>query len=206
MLVSNEYFTLQHYPQKLMKKSLVFLCLISLLSSCSNEEKPTEEIVIPSQSIEPVAPEDPVSAVRAYGQAILEDRIQPADNNQTSDCLDSLLSPNPETRLFFFDVYLAIADKSDGALSERVCEKALAYFEKFPNEAVIQFMALGKEDQSIFLDNLAYEFYALGGNIANDVNECIDKILAKCGECQKNENQFEQIRLEIIKRANKIKA
>lgn len=181
-----------------------------VLTACANESK-EENVTAPADSVTTVPAASPeesvaVSAARAFGQSLLDETAQPGNNKETIACLDSLYAVNRDSRDFFFDVYLTISGKTDGVLGETASEKALAYFEQFPREALDNYKQLEKADKAIFTDDLAFEFYANGGNIANDVNECIDGILKNCKECTSDEKLLEELRLELIKKANKIKS
>ncbi len=193
-----------------MKTPFLLLSLLFLFS-CANEEAPINAPAIEVDSSESsytgTAPEAPVlSGVRAYGQKLLDETVEPLDNAQTKQCLDSMLSADLATRDFFFPVYLIITQKSEGVLGETASEHALAYFEKFPKEALDHYKGLDKDEKKVFTDDLAFEFYASGGDIPFDVNECIDGIQKRCNECAPDTKLLEDIGLELIKKANKMKA
>ena len=96
-----------------------------------------------------------------YGQLIIDNKIQPSDNEETFACLDSLHTHNKfKTRQFFFKVYRTIAQKSDGALSEVIGGHLKEYLFNFPNECLENFRHLNNGEQTTFIDYLAYEFYA----------------------------------------------
>jgi hypothetical protein len=101
-----------------------------------------------------------------YGQAIIDNKIQPADNDETFACLDSIHSYHRfKTRQFFFKVYTVIAAKSDAALSEVIGGHLKDYLFHFPNECLTNYSTLGKAQKIAFIDFLAFEFYASPGNI-----------------------------------------
>lgn len=193
-----------------MKTTLLFLSFI-VLASCASDTEP-DATVAPADSVAVEAPSSggttpaPISSTRTYGQSILDGTTTPSGNKETIACLDSLFGITQDTRDFFFDVYLSISGKSEGVLGETASEKALAYLEQFPKEAITNYNSLEKSDKEIFAQDLAFEFYASGGNIAADVNECIDNIQTHCKECAADEKALEDLRLDIIKRANKLKA
>jgi hypothetical protein len=71
---------------------------------------------------------------KTVGELILADSIKAADNEVSFRCLDSLTSPNPASRAFYFTVFKKIMDHSDGALSEVVGEFSKKYIEAYPKE------------------------------------------------------------------------
>ncbi len=197
-----------------MKNFLLILSLFTLFS-CANEEAAEQTVTSDSIATEPTtlvdtttvveAPVETASELRKYGQQLLDDKVKPADNKLTKTCLDSLLSADINSRNFFFEVYLVIAENTTGVIGETASEQALAYFEKFPREALDHYIQLDKDEKAIFEDDLAFEFYASGGDIAFDVNDCIDGVKKRCKSCLNDDKILEDIRLILIKKANKMK-
>ncbi len=153
------------------------LYLVSLLVfvSCTSEPQPVEAEV-PAKDTSVVESPRTIEELQAYAIAILSDSIEPGDNSMSLRCLDSLLSENPDTRAFYFDVYLVMANKSDGALSELVTAAGVDYLAKYPNEMLLKYELASQEDKELIADNLAFEFYASGGTIAEEVGEFFRKI------------------------------
>ncbi|HYJ37876.1 MAG TPA: hypothetical protein VEV87_04635, partial [Chitinophagaceae bacterium] len=71
---------------------------------------------------------------RSIGELILVDSFKAADNEASFRCLDSLISPNPSARAFYFAVFRKIMNNPDGALSEVVGEFSKKYIETYPKE------------------------------------------------------------------------
>ncbi|MES2628951.1 MAG: hypothetical protein V4616_08280 [Bacteroidota bacterium] len=193
-------------------KYLIITLSALALTACATDTETTGEstvTVVDSTAVPATTGEStvaPVSATRTYAETLLDGSAKPANNKETMACLDSMMGVSRDTRDYFFDVYLSISSASDGVLAETVSEKAIAYFEQFPEEALANYKELSKEEKAIFTDDLAFEFYSSGGNIANDVNESIDVIEKNCKACAADEKTLEELRLELIKKASKLKS
>jgi len=134
----------------------------------------------------------------AFGQAIIDGKIQPTDDNETFACLDSLSSLNQSTRKFFFEVYRVIAQKADGALAEVVGAYLQFYFKAFPQEALYNFKRLDKAEQTLFINNLAYEFYFSENDYKTEIDSYFDSIYKICKECKTDDKLLEFIKNRIV--------
>lgn len=144
------------------------------------------------------------SSIREYGQKIIDGKIQPSDNNETFACLDSIDDDNADTRKFFFQVYRVIAKKSDGALSEVVGSYTKSYLQTFPSEALNNFKNLDSSEKKVFVDNLAFEFYASGTDYKADINDYFTSIYNSCEECKAEITIIEKIKNELIALVSKM--
>ncbi|MER2999566.1 hypothetical protein [Pontibacter populi] len=156
----------------------------------SNKEGLNEEIKSPS--------------IREYGQNIIDNEIQPSDNNETIACLDSISDNDLKTRLFFFQVYRVIAKKSDGALGEIIGSYTKGYFGSYPIEALQNFKHLPEPERKLFIDNLAFEFYASGTDYDTDIDDYISSIYSSCEECKVEKEILEDMRRDLKAKVSEI--
>jgi hypothetical protein len=131
-----------------MKITLAILSLIALFSCSFVSEKETESTYNyqTSGTPLPVTTEEDTLRLPSHqyyladlsqqeiSRLILEDSLQPSDNEVTFALMDSLSSPNKATRDFVFPAFKVVVEKSDGALAEVVGLYAIKYVEAFPKE------------------------------------------------------------------------
>ncbi|POY38988.1 hypothetical protein C3K47_00360 [Solitalea longa] len=146
----------------------------------------------------------PLGDIRAFGQSILDGKVKPADNNETFACLDSLKSENENTREFFFEVYRVIAQKSDGALGEVVGGYTKAYLQSYPKECIDNFHQMSEQEQSLFIDNLAYEFYASVEDYHNDIDYYFNGLIHTCNQCSANDKKTLENIMVSVKKAVRV--
>lgn len=179
---------------------------VLVLAACQNASTKTEQKATDSLPVATTTgASDPLgSELRAYGQNLIDEKIAPGDNKLTLACLDSLMSDEPESRDFFFDVYLIIADKAEApAIIQLANETTVDYFEKYPLEAIGRYHALEKDDQQTIIESLAFEFYASGGNIEEDVQFFTKKISAQLSP--EEAEQIQKLNTDIIREAKKMR-
>jgi hypothetical protein len=196
-----------------MHKFPIYLLTLLLSTSCS-EKKVNEKITSDSTSnissidqklkSEKFNKETKLSSIRDYGQKIIDNEIQPSDNNETFACLDSIDDDNLNTRKFFFQVYRVIAKKSDGALGEVVGSYTKSYFQTFPIEALYNFKNLPSPEQKLFIDNLAFEFYASGTDYKADIDNFFSSIYSSCEKCKAETEILERIKNDLIVEVSRI--
>jgi hypothetical protein len=182
-------------------KTNTFLVILVLLCACSSSKKDSAN-EIPSDTTKTTIAKTP-SAIRLFGQGILDNKVQPSDNDNTFACLDSLDDDNQETRAFFFSVYRVIAKKSDGALGEVVGSYTKTYFQLFPEEAFNHYKQFDKAEQELFINNIAYEFYASGTDYVQDIENYFTEIGKPCPNCMADEN-FMSIKKELMSNVAKM--
>lgn len=122
-------------------------------------------------------------SVRIHGQKILDNKIQPSDDDLTFACLANLYADNATDRAFYFKVYVVMARKSDAALSEGICGYIKTYLELYPAEAIEDFNHLSKADQDRFIEYVAFEFYASGEDYKADIDDYFNSIASRCNTC-----------------------
>ena len=143
-------------------------------------------------------------SVRLHAQQILDNRIQPVDDDLTFACLANLLSDSVSERAYYFKVYVVIARKADGALSEGLCGYIKTYFELYPAEALEDYMYLDKADQDRFIDNVAYEFYASGDDYKDDIGDYFNIIASHCYTCSIDNPTVVYIKRSLLEKAKKM--
>lgn len=178
-----------------------YIIIIILLASCSSPKQNNANQVATDTIKTPITATR--SAIRLFGQSILDNKVQPSDNDNTFACLDSLDDDNQETRTFFFSVYRVIAKKSDGALGEVVGSYTKTYFQLFPEEAFNNYKQLDKTEQTLFINNIAYEFYASGSDYKQDIENYFSEIEKLCPNCIADEN-FMSIKKELLSNVAKM--
>jgi len=137
-----------------MKKQLILILLLTIVA-CNNQKKETKAKLETNQQTEnenvsidqSLVPQDTLNDpnhffylanknLKEVAQMMLDNKIQPSDNHITFCIMDSLLSRKLEDREFYFDVFLNILKKADGALAEAVGLPAMNYVEKYTTEFI----------------------------------------------------------------------
>jgi hypothetical protein len=182
-------------------------CLIALLvlSSCSDPPDKTSKVsfdstvhlqrdldTITSISQKPVVVEN---TAMQYASQIISGQVRPSDNEQTFAWLDSLHSNNRDTRDFAFKVYRSIVIRSDGALSEAICEYIKEYFASYPKEFLYNYVALNNQEKALTNESIAFEFYASGTDYASNLEGYFRKIETSCTTC----TQADKVALKAIR-------
>jgi len=160
-----------------MKKLLLFLTLISTLE-LAGQQADTLRI---ERHYYYLADLD----LRTIAERITNDELLPSDNFITFRVLDSLTSPNPETREFFLPVFNKILRQADGALAEVMGTPIIEYLKMYPNE----FISTTKSDVlfELYSNFAAYELY-FSGNYKSDIAELERTALANCQDCTNSEH------------------
>ncbi len=200
-----------------MKPTIYILGILFICFSCNTnideEQDSTKSTQNQETIIEPKTQElnvdKPVKtdsmSIKKYGQLILDNKVEPSDNEQTFRCLQNLVSKDENEREFYFHVYEVIAKKSDGALSEVIGGYLKASFELFPDFFLLKFKNLDKQGKKIFLDNLAFEFYASKPDYETFINECFAGIDKKLNDrSEDNLKLIQDIKNKVIKRAKEM--
>jgi hypothetical protein len=112
----------------------------------------------------------------------MSDSIPPSDNKITVDCMDSLLSNNIQTRNFYFPVFVKIAQKADGALSEVIGQYIISYIERFPKEFSVKATSIEGQQMHNWASYVGYELKFQYKN-SQKAEERINKIVSRCSTC-----------------------
>lgn len=141
------------------------LLVIASFFSCHQEQpKKSLPVTIDSANIA-----EPFSS-NSYATQIVEGKIKPSDNDSTFACLDSLMSDNKATRAYYLTVFRVICKNADGALAEATGSFLKTYFELYSSEVLDYYSSLSASEKNLFIDLLAFEFYASGISYKEDLN------------------------------------
>lgn len=86
---------------------------------------------------------------KEYGKLILSDSVKPFDNYSTFRVIDSLGVCNEKERKFYYDLFINIHKKADGALGEYLGVKSLEYVRKYTPEFFGFLLSTNKEDLDV---------------------------------------------------------
>ncbi|MBL7889283.1 MAG: hypothetical protein JNL24_07000 [Bacteroidia bacterium] len=181
-------------------KTYIFLFSTLAFFSCSAPSNKQEQANTDTTGLTSQPATNNTYPSRVFAQGILDNTIQPSDNNETFACLDSLDDDNADTRQFYFQVYRVIAQKSDGALSEVVGSYTKSYMQLFPQEALNYYKTFDDKEKNLFIDNLAYEFYASGSDYEQDIQNYFSEIENICKDCL-SDNIMLDIKKQITAKA-----
>jgi hypothetical protein len=94
---------------------------------------------------------------RTIAERFMNDELRPSDNYITFRILDSLTSPNKNTRKYYLPVFNKILIQADGALSEVMGTPIIELLKKYPTE----FARTIKSDEllELYSNFAAYELY-----------------------------------------------
>lgn len=98
--------------------------------------------------------------IKKYAQGILDNRIEPSDNNETFECINQLFAEKEKDLNFYFEVFRVIAKKSDGALSEVIGQYVVKFLKFDPDFFIEKYSKFDTDEKNRFIGFIAYEFYA----------------------------------------------
>jgi hypothetical protein len=195
-----------------MKRLSVNILIFAFFTSCGERQSNRINVHKTDSGISQITINDPKVpskkksiSIRDFGQGIIDGKIEPEANNETIACLDSIDDKNAETRQFYFQVYRVIAKKSDGALSEIIGSYTKTYLQICPKEALNNYIKFDTNEKNIFVDNLAYEFYASGLSYREDIDNYFALIYDNCKDCIIEEGLVEDLKYKltlIVAKAN----
>ena len=134
-------------------------------------------------------------STKLFAQSIIDNKVNPTDDDFTFDCLEKLNSKNIEERKYYFDVLKVILIKSDGALSEALGAYLLKYIDKYPDEAIRNYNTLDTIQKDRFIGIVSYElsFEENAVNSKEFIDLYFQKIAHKINASQLDEfNLFKQ--------------
>ena len=188
---------------EMLRTSFVFAVLVFNFS-CHNDPKPIGAEVLnntnnsstdPSENADLLNPVDSLRNPSNYfylsdlptktiGELILADSIRAADNEVSFRCLDSLTSPNPSSRAFYFMVFKKIMNNPDGALSEVVGEFSKKYIEIYPKEFANYAASFSKPQMELWaFQTVEHVLAAVEEKQFKNAGEWTNKIIKNCKDC-----------------------
>ena len=122
---------------------------------------------------------------RTIAERFMNDELLPSDNFVTFRILDSLTSPNTETREFFLPVFNKILRQADGALAEVMGTPIIEYLKMYPNE----FISTTKSEElfELYSNYAAYELY-FSDDYKSDIAELERTAISNCQPCKNSEH------------------
>lgn len=129
---------------------------------------------------------------KQFAELLLNDSIEPSDNNSTFRVMDSLDAQSYEDRRFFFKVFLKIMRKADGALAEAVGEPAMKYTEKHTVEFLEFASGINKDDFQSWANQVGAEIcLSSNSNPQKDEEDYYIVLKNNCKGC--SEDQFKML-------------
>ena len=127
---------------------------------------------------------------KEIGQMILDNKIQPTDNDVTFRVMDSLLSKNADDRKFYFKVFIKILEKADGALAEMAGTPAMKYVENYTSEFLDLSASISMENFNSWASFVGWEILlSSNDDPVKDGELFIEKLLSNCPELKEKDNQ-----------------
>jgi len=121
---------------------------------------------------------------KKIGELILNDSLKAADNEVSFRCLDSLSSPDPVSRAFYFAVFKKIMAHTDGALSEVVGEFSKKYIETYPKEFATYASAFSKSQLELWaFQTVEHVLAAVEEKRYKNAGEWTNQIVKDCKDC-----------------------
>jgi hypothetical protein len=204
-------------------KQFTVVILLILISGCNGGKKEStsnqidkkithDEKIVSTQSTKPIdSLRDPYSQYyladknpKEIGQMILEDSVNPTDNNVTFRIMDSLLANNHEDRKFYFKVYTKILDKADGALAEAVGIPGMRYVESYTKEFANLSSDLTFEQLHSWANRIGWEIlFDSQKDPIEDGENFIIKLKSNCSDIdltgKKNLDNFCELIIQTVK-------
>jgi len=202
-----------------MKKQLIPILLLAIVA-CNGQKKETKstqktdrQIIKENVSIDQsIVPQDTLNdpnhfyylantKLKEVAQMILDDKIQPSDNDVTFSIMDSLLSQKTEDRKFYFSVFLKILKKADGALAEAVGLPAMNYVEKYTTEFIELSSNISDDQFDSWASFIGFEiFLSSQDDPIKDGEEFIKKLNTNCSDLSgKEKSHLESFNTAVIK-------
>lgn len=182
---------------KHLRLSLLFLTI----AACQHTEKVREAQVTYSESNgqEYVAPQADTTAsvqeapkedmLTLYVKDIISGKRKPETAYLSQACLKELLNENPEKRNFYFEAYKVMLNSLDERLTELPAAPVVAYFRKYPAEAMNHYHTLSVKEKDQFVSHLAYDFW-VEGNCHNTIPAWINEVLIENPSIKANEQDY----------------
>ena len=143
--------------------------------------------------------------IKNYAQMILDNKIQPSDNDETFECIDQLYIENQNDLDFYFEVFRVIVDKSDGALSEVIGLHIMSLLKLYPDFFISKYSEFEPSEKMKYIDQISFEFYYSDDNYKTEINNFFEKVTNHL--VSKSKNQIEilaEIRSTVLKETERI--
>lgn len=140
---------------------------------------------------------------KSFAMWILQDSIKPSDNYSTFRVMDSLDAVKFVDRKFYFNVFINILNKADGALSEATGLPALKYVENHTAEFLKLSSTLPKKDFESWSYTVGVEILLSSNeDPIKDAKDYFEKLKNNCSNCTIKEKklllQFNDILIQTI--------
>jgi hypothetical protein len=93
------------------------------------------------------------------------------------------LHPQLEKRDFYFQGYQVMLNKLEERLTELPAASVLAYFRKYPVEAMAHFQKFNSNERDQFISHLGYDFW-VEGNSHNTIPTWINEVIIENPDCK----------------------
>jgi hypothetical protein len=120
---------------------------------------------------------------KTFAAQLLSGKMRAMDDEETFNCLDSLVSKDSATRGYYGKVFRVILGEADGALAESMGGYAISYMKEYPAEAIENYNEMRKEEQEHLLEFVAFEFYTMGNDCRKEVDAFSKEIEQNCSAC-----------------------
>ena len=128
---------------------------------------------------------------KLFAKWILIDSVIPSDNFSTFRVMDSLESKRLEDRKFYFNVFLNIKKKADGALGEAIGSPAFSYTKNHTKEFLEFSSELTKEEFESWAYDVGVEiFLSSNGDPTKDAQDYFKKLKSNCLNCTVEEKEL----------------
>ncbi len=168
---------------------IIFLVLFTLISCTKKKEKKVEsdkydtiektsKLITEKDSIIENSDSEPINLIgtRIYAQKILNNEIQPSDNDETFECMNQLITENEEDLKFYFEVFRVIVKKSDGALSEVIGMHIMSFLKYNPDFFIEKYLSFNSDEKDNFIGFIAYEFYFSDSDYEVEIDEFFTRV------------------------------
>jgi hypothetical protein len=204
-----------------MKILLQIICVVHIVFvSCNKEKENKGEIEnqnriqklsiekvksIKETVLEPIDEPSESMRIKYYAQMILDNKVQPSDNDETFEVIDQLFVENQNDLDFYFEVFRVIVDKSDGALSEVVGQYIMSFLKLYPDFFISKYSEFEESEKMKYVYQLSFEFYYSNGNYKMEIINFFEKVTNRL--ISKSESQIEmleEINIIVLKETERI--
>lgn len=136
-----------------------------------------------------------------YSKLFYEGKWAITDDDLTASFLDSILTTNNQTRIFYLYIFNSAMSISDGSIAEFMAYKCLDYFKKYPCEFIeMKHSRLFSDNFQKWIDNISwmYESHDIH-NIKKELLEIQSLVELNCSQ---NINDFDEVRELLISTFN----